>query len=84
MKTPTVKVADALFAEIARAARARNRTKFEIIRERLTRKTAAAKRANGSLWSRMEDLVIYEDSLPADLSGSKAHLKSCGQTRRLR
>ena len=84
MKTLTVKVSDELFAEIARAAIARNRTKSEIIRERLIHKTAAAKCANATLWSRMEDLVIHEDSLPADLSESKAHLKSWGQTRRLR
>ena len=55
------------FAEIASAARARNMPKSEIVRERLTRKAAAAKRAKGSLWSRMEDLVIHSDSLPADL-----------------
>jgi hypothetical protein len=81
MKTLTGKVADGLFAEIARAARARNRTKSEIIRERLTRKTAPAKRAKGSLWGRMEDLVIHSDSLPAELSANKAHLKNYGQNR---
>lgn len=81
MKTLTVKVADETFAGIARAVRALNRTKSEIIRERLTHKAAPAKRANGSLWSRMKDLVIYEDSLPADLSANKAHLKNYGQNR---
>jgi hypothetical protein len=80
MKTLTVKVADALFAEIASAARARNMPKSEIVRERLTHK-AAAKRAKGSLWSRMEDLVIHSDSLPSDLSSNKAHLKNYGQNR---
>jgi hypothetical protein len=75
LKTLTVKVADGLFAEIARAARARNMSKSEIIRERLTHKAAAAKRAKGSLWSRMDDLVIQSDALPADLSTNKAHLE---------
>jgi hypothetical protein len=84
MKTLTVKVADGLFAEIASAARARNMPKSEIVRERLSHKAAATKRANGSLWSRMEDLVIQSDSLPADLSANKAHLKSYGQNRRRR
>lgn len=84
MKTLTVKVADGLFAEIASAARARNMPKSEIVRERLSHKAAATKRANGSLWSRMEDLVIQSDSLPADLSANKAHLKNYGQNRRRR
>jgi hypothetical protein len=84
MKTLTVKVADGLFAEITSAAKARNIPKSEIVRERLTHKAAAAKRAKGSLWSRMEDLVIHSDSLPADLSANKAHLKNYGQNRRHR
>ena len=83
MKTLSVKVADEIFAEITSAARARSLPKSKIVRERLTHKTAAASCAS-SLWSRMEDLVIHEDLLPADLSGNKAHLKGCGQTRRLR
>ena len=86
MKTLTVKVADEVFAEIATAAKARNMPKSEIVRERLTHKATAAKRAKGSLWSRMEDLVVHSDSLPADLSASKTHLKHSGQncTRRAR
>jgi len=81
MKTLTVKVADGLFAEIASAARARNLPKSEIVRERLTHKAATEKRTKGSLWSRMEDLVIHSDSLPSDLSSNKAHLKGFGQNR---
>lgn len=84
MKTLTVKVADGLFAEIASAARARNLPKSDIVRERLTHKAAAAKRARGSLWSRMDDLVIQSDSLPTDLSSNKTHLKKYGQNRRHR
>ncbi len=84
MKTLTVKVADEVFAEIATAAKAPNIPKSEIVRERLTHKAAAGKRARGSLWSRMEDLVIHSDSLPADLSANKAHLKNYGQSRRHR
>jgi hypothetical protein len=80
VKTLTVKVTDALFAEIASAARARNMPKSEIVRERLTHKAATAKRGKGSLWSRMDDLVIQADSLPADLSANKAHLNNYGQT----
>jgi hypothetical protein len=82
MKTLTVRIADRLFAEIASAARARNLPKSEIIRERLSHKTAATKQGKGSLWSRMHDLVIQSDSLPADLCSNKAHLKSYGRGRR--
>ncbi len=81
MKTLTVKIPDAVFAEIAGDAKARNITKSEIVRERLARKPAAVGRAKRSLWSRMEDLVIREDSLPTDLSSNKAHLKGYGKKR---
>jgi hypothetical protein len=84
MKTLTIKVSDGLFAEIGSAARARNLPKSEIVRERLTHKSVPTKHAKGSLWSRMDDLVIQSDSLPQDLSTNKAHLKSYGQNRRHR
>lgn len=81
MKTLTVKLPDALFAEIASDAQARNVPKSEIVRERLSRKPAVTKRARGSLWSRMNDLVIPSDTLPADLSSNKAHLSGYGKNR---
>jgi len=81
MKTLTIKVSDALFAEIASAAQTRKIPKSEIVRERLERKPAAARANKTSLWSRMEDLVIVKDSLPADLSSNKAHLKGYGKKR---
>jgi hypothetical protein len=84
MKTLTVKVSDGLFMEIASAARARNVPKSEIVRERLTHKAATAKPGKGSLWSRMDDLVVQSDSLPVDLSVNKAHLNNYGQNRRHR
>ena len=77
MKTLTVKLPDPLFAEIASAARARRISKSAIVRERLTR-PGKSKR---SLWSRMEDLVIEDDSFPKDLSSNKAHLKNYGKNR---
>jgi hypothetical protein len=79
VKTLTVKIPDTVFADIASDAKARNLPKSEIVRERLARNSAAAKRAKGSLWDRMEDLVIRSDSLPADLSSNKAHLKNYGK-----
>ena len=84
MKTLSVKVADGLFAEIASAARARDISMSEIVLERLTHKAAAATRGQGSLLSRIEDLIIHSDRLPTDLSANKAHLKNYGQNRRHR
>lgn len=81
MKTLTVKISDAVFAEIASDAKVRNVPKSEIVRERLVRKPVAAGQQKGSLWNRMEDLVITSDALPADLSSNKAHLKSYGKKR---
>ncbi len=81
MKTLTVKVSDALFAEIASAAQTRKVPKSEIVRERLERKPAAGQADKASLWSRMEDLVIAKDALPADLSSNKAHLEGYGKKR---
>jgi hypothetical protein len=81
MKTLTIKVSDSLFAEIASAAQIRKVPKSEIVRERLAQKPASAPAHQASLWSRMEDLVIRNDSLPTDLSSNKAHLKGYGKKR---
>jgi hypothetical protein len=81
MKTLTIKVSDALFAEIAGDAAARNVPKSEIARERLSRKPAPAGHGKGSLWSRMEDLVIRSEDVPRDLSSNKMHLKDYGKNR---
>ena len=75
----TFKLPEDLFIEISSEARARNISKSQVVRERLAnRRTAKGK---GSLWNQIEDLVIASDSLPADLSSNKAHLKSYGQNR---
>ncbi len=81
MKTLTIKVPDALFAEIANAARVRKVPKSEIARERLMQRSTKTKAVKTSMWDQMEDLVIQSDSLPADLSSNKAHLKSYGKNR---
>lgn len=77
MKTLTVKLPDPLFAEIEGAARERNVTKSEIVRERLERSNTGKQ----SLWSRMEDLVIHDESLPTDLATHKARLRHYGKNR---
>jgi len=81
MRTLTIKLPDALYAEIATAARTRNVPKSEIVRERLSGKTASDEIHPPSLWSRMEDLVIEDDSLPIDLSTNKSHLGAYGTKR---
>ncbi len=81
MKTLTIKMPDALFAEIASAAQMRKVPKSEIVRERLAQNSAPTRTNKTSLWSRMEDLVIQTDSLPTDLSSNKAHLKGYGKKR---
>jgi hypothetical protein len=75
VKTPTVKLSDQLFDEITRSAVERRVPKSEIVRERLVSKQGK----ESSLWERMEDLVITNDSLPNDLSSNKALLKNYGQ-----
>jgi hypothetical protein len=81
MRTLTIKVPDALFADIDSVARTRKVSKSEVVRERLTRDVPTTKADKTSLWSRMEDLVISSDSLPSDLSSKKSHMKGYGKKR---
>jgi hypothetical protein len=75
----TLKIPEDLFAEITNEARVRNITKSQVVRERLAKVRVG--KARGSLWVQVEDLVIKLDSLPADLSSNKTHLKSYGKNR---
>jgi hypothetical protein len=80
MKTLTVKLPDPLFLEIAHQARARNISKSDVVRERLTTgKDGGVPRRKRPLWSRMHDVVIDSDRLPRDLSSSKKHLTGYGK-----
>ena len=81
MKTLTIKVPESVFAEIANAAKIRKVSKSEIVRERLVGGLPGQTQATASLWSRMEDLVLQEDQLPADLSSNKKHMASYGKKR---
>lgn len=78
MKTLTVKVPEPLLADIETSAKERRVSKSEIIRERLEQGAGSSKT---SLWNRMEDLLIDDDSLPRDLSSSKRHLEDYGKNR---
>jgi len=75
MKTLTVRLPEALVAEIEAESRERRRSKSDVIRERLTR--AEKPRTKGRLPDSIADLVGSVPALPADLSGrKKAYLKS--------
>ncbi len=77
----TIEVSEEIFEEISRTADLRRISKSEIVRERLSRTIAMASPAKASLWSKMEDLVIDDASLPTDLSSNKAHLEGYGQSK---
>ena len=68
MKILTVRLPDALVAEIEAEARRRMISKSDVVRERLTR--PAGKRGASTL-DTIADLVGSIEGLPADLSESK-------------
>jgi Arc/MetJ-type ribon-helix-helix transcriptional regulator len=75
MKTLTVRLPEALVAEIEAESRERQRSKSDVIRERLTR--AEKPRSKARLPDSIADLVGSVPSLSADLSErKKAYLKS--------
>jgi metal-responsive CopG/Arc/MetJ family transcriptional regulator len=78
MKTLTVKVPDPLLAEIEAAARERKVSKSKIVRERLEQ---GQRQSGASLWGRMADLVIDDESLAKDLSSNQQHLENYGSKR---
>jgi hypothetical protein len=68
MKTLTVRLPDALAAEIAAEARRRRMSKSDIVRKRLER---PAKSPLGSHLDAIQDLIgSVHDALPADLSAN--------------
>ena len=81
MKTLTVRLPEALVAEIEAESRERQRSKSDVIRERLSRaeKSSSTTRLPDSI----ADLVGSVSALPADLSERrKAYLKSAGYGRK--
>ena len=81
MKTLTVRLPEALVAEIEAESRSRRLSKSDIVRERLS----AANGAQGAsvLPEAMADLIGCVDGLPADLStAKKEHLEATGYGRK--
>ena len=76
MKTLTVRLPEALVAEIEAESRGRKLSKSDVVRERLT---ARPKRGRGAALDALADLVGSVDGLPDDLSARKKHyLRSSG------
>lgn len=80
MKTVTVRLPEALVADIEAESRARRRSKSDVVRERLSRYAGPS---SGPASPAIADLIGSVDGLPADLSGQKkANLKSTGYGRK--
>lgn len=77
LRNVTVKLEDGLLAEIEAVARARRVSRSEVMRERLERSQST----EGSVWDRIQDLVIEKDGAPADLASNKARLRRYGRSR---
>ena len=82
MKTLTVRLPEALVADIEGESRVRGRSKSDVVRERLSR-VSRTRRRPGPL-SAVADLIGSVKGLPVDLSGRrKAYLKATGYGRKL-
>lgn len=78
MKTLTVRLPEALVAEIEAESRARRLAKSDVVRERLSRRGGPSRRRRASL-DAIADLIGSVDGLPADLSAQrKRYLKTTG------
>jgi Arc/MetJ-type ribon-helix-helix transcriptional regulator len=82
MKSLTVRLPQALVAEIEAESRGRKVSKSDVVRERLSRPTGPVRGRRGQL-NAIADLVGSVDGLPADLSArNKAYLKATGYGRK--
>ena len=78
MKTLTVRLPDALAAQIEAESRRRKLSKSDVVRERLTGSNRSSRRRS-ALLDAIADVVGSVDLLPGDLSAqTKKYLKSTG------
>ena len=70
LRTITVKLHDRVLADIESEARSRRVSRSEVVRERLEH----SKTARGSVWDKMQDLVVIDDRAPTDLASNKKRL----------
>jgi Arc/MetJ-type ribon-helix-helix transcriptional regulator len=81
MRTLTVRLPDALVADIEAESRERRRSKSDVVRERL--RLAAGRRSRSVRAHALADLVGSVDGLPPDLSRrKKAYLTTTGYGRK--
>ena len=81
MKTLTVRLPDVLAAEIEAESLARQRSKSDVVRERLS--LVGKTQPPSTAVSAIADLIGSVDTLPVDLSRrTKAHLKATGYGRK--
>jgi hypothetical protein len=81
MRTLTVRLPEALVAQIEAESRERKLSKSDVVRERLTR--AAGSRRRLAPLAAITDLIGSVDGLPTDLSAkTKRHLKATGYGRK--
>jgi Arc/MetJ-type ribon-helix-helix transcriptional regulator len=79
VKTITVRLPEALAAEIEAESRDRRRSKSDVIRERLSRASGARARVAAAI----ADLVGSVDGLPVNLNARrKAYLRTTGYGRK--
>jgi Arc/MetJ-type ribon-helix-helix transcriptional regulator len=77
MKTLTVRLPEALVADIEAESRGRKISKSDVVRERL--KTGTKRRRRAASFEAIEDLVGSVDGLPSDLgSRKKSYLRTTG------
>lgn len=78
MKTLTVRLPEALVAQIEAESRSRRLSKSDVVRERLSA-PARGRPHRASALDSIADLIGSVDALPADLSThKKRHLKAAG------
>ena len=82
MKKLTVRLPEALVAQIETESRRRKLSKSDVVRERLTR-PEKSRRRNPALLDAIADVIGSIDGLPRDLSAhAKKYLKSTGYGRK--
>jgi Arc/MetJ-type ribon-helix-helix transcriptional regulator len=82
MKTLTVRLPEALVAQIDAESRRRKLSKSDVVRERLSRADRKRPQAPAT-FEAIADLIGSVDGLPADLSARKKHyLKATGYGRK--
>jgi Arc/MetJ-type ribon-helix-helix transcriptional regulator len=82
MKTLTVRLPPALVAQIEAESRERKLSKSDVVRERLTRDTAAPQRRRPPSVEAIADLIGSVRGMPADLSARKKHYLRAGYGRK--